>query len=273
MTMLAIPFVLWHVWGLEYPVSMESFNKFVIQPISHFEFQLAPPASHVPIQLQLVPTDARRILFQNMLARAHLIVDFVLDYTIKQHNDSSNLLALCPNNIPAAWKNAIIGKLDRSELKIVDMPSIIELKIRIQISLDYALDLKRTNVRAHFYTTQSGSAWHQQISLDDSINISDLYLKACSSFPKILGDLLEQKGTTIDKLAGVEPAGRYPGEPSSAMAFPVHPLLVLNFMTCTLTTARWEELFLVCTMVACLRNGLHLILSTQIIITSCQIGG
>jgi hypothetical protein len=191
------------------PVSIETFNKFVIQPGSHYDIQLAPPTSHVAIQLQLVAVDARRLLHRNTLAHAHLSVDFVLDHSMKQHPDSSDILGFSLPNIPSSWKNAIIGKLDRSELKIIDMPSLLELQSRIQISLDYALDLKRTNPRAHFFTIESGTAWHK-ITLDDSFNISDLYLRACSTFPDHLDELLKQQGTTLDKLARVEPSGRYP---------------------------------------------------------------
>jgi hypothetical protein len=44
-------------------VSLDQFNKNVIQPYSNYECQLVLPAAHVPIQFQLLASDAQTYYF------------------------------------------------------------------------------------------------------------------------------------------------------------------------------------------------------------------
>jgi hypothetical protein len=191
-------------------VSLHSFNHFVVQPGSHFQFQLAPPTEvHVPIQFQIISNQTKRELHRTTLSHGHLSIDFVLDHVIKAHPEHAVILSFCPKTIPINWKNCIIGKADKSVVNIIDLPSLHELQQRIRKSLDLALEVKRTNPRLHFFSQQTGNAWLEP-AINDSVDIDSLYLQACSEFPDYLRHLLEKDDTTLDKLAGVEPSGSYP---------------------------------------------------------------
>jgi hypothetical protein len=190
-------------------VSLETFNRFVVQPASNFDIQLAAPSSHVPIQFQMVSVNRKRELHRTTLMHAHASVDFVLDHVIKLHPGRAAINCYLPNNIPIIWKNSILGKVDKSKVDIIHLPSLDQLQHRIRTSLDVGVAAKQLNTRFHFFSKETGDAW-QETATDKCFDIDSVYLQACAEFPNYLRSLLDEKSTTLDKLAGVDPSGYYP---------------------------------------------------------------
>jgi hypothetical protein len=146
-------------------VSMHNFNKFIIQPQSQFEMHLVEQQSNVPFQFRPLPSNVRREFQRTTLIHAHATVDFVLEHVTKQHPTSNAILSFC-SLVPTSWKNCILGNLERSQLTIVDKPSLQELQLRIREALSYGLTQKKTNPRSHFFSTDSGLVWKSAIAPD-----------------------------------------------------------------------------------------------------------
>jgi hypothetical protein len=117
------------------------------------------------------------------------------------------------NNIPSKWENAILGKLDRSELSIVDLPTLQDLKSRILKAIDFAFIQKLQNTKSRFFSTHSGLAW-KEIPIEEPavapLNYHELYLQACSVFPAYLVNLLGDNNQYLDEHAGLKTSQLYP---------------------------------------------------------------
>jgi hypothetical protein len=157
---------------------------------------------------RLVTVDRCAEQEKNKLDLAHSSADFVLAHLVKCHPQFT-LTERFVSKIPKQWKNCILGKLDRSSLRTFYVPNLDELKHRITKSLDYGLERKRTTPSSHLFCADTGKAWQKPRGNDD-FDINAFYLKSCSQFPEYLRNLLQEKGTTLDKLAGVEPSSRHP---------------------------------------------------------------
>jgi len=193
-------------------VSTADFNNFVVLPGSHYVMELRAPTSHVPIQLQQVSATAMTQLHNNTLSHAHASVDFVLHYVSVQYY-ADNAEVTFHQKIPVKWKNGIIGKEDRTTLTIVDTPSLEELQYRIRKSLDFSIELKKTNSYSFFFSLASALIWKESTPAPppplEKVDYTSLYLKGCSDFPDYLADLLGPD-RYLDELAGIEVGHAYP---------------------------------------------------------------
>jgi hypothetical protein len=188
-------------------VSFDDFNSHVIGPSTHccYISRPDPSMSHL---FRLVAVDCRAEQEKNKLDLAHSSVDFVLAHLVKCHPQFT-LTERFVLKIPKQWKNCILGKLDRSSLRTFYVPNLDELKHRITKSLDCGLERKRTTGSSHLFCADTGEAWQNPKGNDD-FDINAFHLKSCSQFPDYLRNLLQETGTALDKLAGVEPSSRQP---------------------------------------------------------------
>jgi hypothetical protein len=192
-------------------VSLEDVNNFIVLPQSQFAMELClstVSTVHVPIRFQSVSVDTKKQLHHDTLTRAHASVDFVLTYVTEHCFENNDDVAFyASKSPPLVWKNCILGKDDRSELKIVDVPSLEDLQDRIRKSIEFSCAQKEKNPKAKFFTRLSALAWQ---STAQKIDPKPIYLEACSHFKDHLEQILKEKGTTLDVLAGVVPPRRYP---------------------------------------------------------------
>jgi hypothetical protein len=76
-------------------------------------------------------------------------------------------------------------------------------------SLNLSLEKKLKQPSFKFFSSESGSLWQQLF--DDYFDPHSIYLQACSEFPKYLEQYLDEKGETLDQLAGIVVSRKYPG--------------------------------------------------------------
>jgi hypothetical protein len=132
---------------------------------------------------------------------------------LKTHPCQDEIISHRGNNIPSNWKNAILGKLDHSELSIVDLPTLQELKSHILKAFELAFIQKLQNTKSKFFSVHSGLAWKEipiEESADAPLNYHELYLQACSVFPAYLADLLGDKNQYLDEYTGLKTSQLYP---------------------------------------------------------------
>jgi hypothetical protein len=190
------------------PASFDDFDRHAIGPSTNCCHYLARPDPSTSHLFRLVAVDRRAEQEKNKLALAHSSVDFVFAHLVK-HHPQFTLTEQFLSNIPKQWKNCILGKLDRSSLRASYVPNLDELKQRITKSLDCGLERKRTTPSSHLFCADTGKAWQNPKGNDD-FDINAFCLKSCSQFPECLRNLLQEKGTALDKLAGMEPSSRHP---------------------------------------------------------------
>jgi hypothetical protein len=135
-------------------------------------------------------------------------ISILLSDILQSHEERETLHSYIPagKGICAPWILAIMGLKKEPTLQFVS-PPLSELRRRIKLALDGALEKKRANSFSQLFSQSTGFLWQQ---LDDTFNVDESYLKVCSAFPSRLEKLLLESGKTLDHLAGVEVVKRYP---------------------------------------------------------------
>jgi hypothetical protein len=195
------------------PVTTNDFNTFLVLPLSKFQLRLHTTPSFLPIQLQKLGYDSTRALRLEKMKHAEASVMFMLRYVKNQFFSNNEDVDYFLNKpIPERWLRCIIiGKVERSQLQNVDVPSLEDLELRITRSLEFSVQQKRLYPQAKFFTVESALAWQTTPSdTAEKIDYDALYLKACSDFPAYLQQLLSAKDEYLDELAGVDVGHAYP---------------------------------------------------------------
>jgi hypothetical protein len=218
------------------PVSLAFFNKHVIHGMTDNKIEFAPSPKVSFSQPTLVSEDTRTLLNKSIAARVFETIQALLDFVI-QHlvqpgtdttDDESINIINSYNRIHCmkAWKRAILGwkpekrksRKQSSQLPeavtLEQLPTMLELKNRIEISLRFSLVQKSLGEPLHrFYTGKSGSAWARvasDIGDDEPDDYRALSLQACSEFPAFLNERLKNAGMYLDELAGIGPLPSHP---------------------------------------------------------------
>jgi hypothetical protein len=187
-----------------FPVSLEQFNKFVIQPRSNYEYFLAGPVAHVPFQFQATDSKRRIELRSATLSHAYQSINFLLDHIVLQHDRSTDLdYFRRKKDPPLSWFHAILGVTDRSLGNELELPCLEEMRVRVEKSIQHSFSAKVANPKAQFFSPASGMAWCPSADLPvEDNNFEDLVLEACSKFPAVLSSLLQEADVYLDELAG-----------------------------------------------------------------------
>jgi hypothetical protein len=189
-------------------VSLDQFNQLCILPITQWRIRLATNGSLTTVVSPFILEPREREHFTaNFATTAARNISAILHDIVKEHPDGKSILSHIPRTggIPLSWSTHIIGVKNLSPPYI--LPPLAILRERIASSLQLGLERKLVQPSFKLFCAESGSLWHV---IDDTLDINAIYLKACSSFPNYLEELLSRKKTTLDKLAGVSPASRYP---------------------------------------------------------------
>ena len=189
-------------------VNLELFNQHIILPSSGYEFELTPPNTSRLYQFREVDNDTQRRLHTGTLRAAYASVDFVLSDIKNRYPPSDNPIP--ERSTPAIWKNYILGKFDRSSMKILEVPSLQEMETRILKAISYSLDKRATIPNSFFFSSDSAMAWCPEEAGSDDYRATSL--RACSEFPVYLASLLKDSPHDfLDEHAGVIlPSQLYP---------------------------------------------------------------
>jgi len=186
------------------PVTVEDFNKYVVQPYSNFELKLGGPLhSDLPIHLQEIDDPASH--HKNILQHAHSKVGFVLDHY--QHPRTVEISSFRKAMFPLSWHNAILGMEGKSKRFLTSVPSLRELYSRIECSIQFSFEAKsKPQSRQPFFSVASGRAWISQKEsvAKATIDHDRLELLAMSKFPTYLNQFLKDRNRYLDELAGAK---------------------------------------------------------------------
>jgi hypothetical protein len=186
-------------------VPLPLFNQLCILPNTGWAFQLlSDGATIAPSALREEQTFAYLSDFAVTVAG---ILHVILRGVVDAHPKRQLILNFIPTGgIPPTWFQAIIGPV--YSITPFPVPSLPILRGRISHCLERALQQKPSSRRSTpFFCAESGAYWQED---NDSFDSKKFYLECCSEFPTYLEDLLIQKRTTLDKLAGLkEPTNRH----------------------------------------------------------------
>jgi hypothetical protein len=186
-------------------VSLQLFNQLCILPNTGWGFQLSSEGATIcPSALREEQTYAYLSDFAVTVAG---ILHAILRGVIDVHPEGQLILDFIPTGgIPPTWFQAIIGPVYSTTP--FPVPSLPILRRRISHCLDRALQQKPSLRRSTpFFCSESGAYWQED---HDSFDSKKFYLECCSDFPAYLEELLIEKRTTLDKLAGLkEPTSRH----------------------------------------------------------------
>jgi hypothetical protein len=186
-------------------VPLKLFNQLCILPNTGWGFQLeSKRATIVPSALREEQTYA---YLSDFAATVAGILHAILKGVIGAHPKGDLILDFIPvDGIPPTWFQAVIGSVYSTDP--FPLPSVSILRDRMSHCLDRALQQKPSSPRTIlFFCAESGAYWQED---NDSFDSKKFYLECCSEFPTYLEDLLMQKRTTLDKLAGLkEPTNRH----------------------------------------------------------------
>jgi hypothetical protein len=189
-------------------VSLDDFNQLCILPITQWRIRLATNGSlDTVVSPSILEAAEREHFTANFAATAAGNIVAVLKDIVKEHPEGKTIISHIPRigGIPLSWSTQIIGVKNLTPPYI--LPPLTILRERIVRSLELGLERKLVQPSFKLFCAESGSLWHV---IDYTLDINSIYLQACSRFPKYLEELLLRKKTTLDKLAGVSPASRYP---------------------------------------------------------------
>lgn len=191
-------------------ISLALFNSLCILPSTDWGVTLhvqESPSSIMRLQATPLSQHERLIHKQQKLLHCAQIITTLMGNILLVHPDQEFIKNSMPlnNEISQAWILAILGL--KTMTTNVDIPGLPELRRRITLSLNAAVLKKRSHPPYKFFSQASGFLWQQ---VDDTFDVNQVYLEVCASFPKLLEQLLVDKGQTLDQLAGVSVARRYP---------------------------------------------------------------
>ena len=180
-------------------VSLDVFNQLCILPQTEWGIKLSTKGASVsPSSLNTEETMAFTSNFANTVSS---ILHEVFKEVVSVHSQKEKILTFLPpaNGIPVTWFKAIVGP-DYQDTPF-PIPPLSTLRDRMTLCIDRALHLKLTSPSTPFFCTESGAYW---MNADKTFDAKQFYLKCCSEFPAYLQRLLDDRATTLDKLAGLK---------------------------------------------------------------------
>lgn len=180
-------------------VSLEVFNRLCILPKTKWGIQLSNSGVSVAVStLKKAETTAYTTNFADTVSA---IMHDVYKDVIMAHPKKVTILKHIPPTlgVPFVWFKAIIGPEYKD--RPFPIPALSILRDRMAQCIDQALQLKLNNPTSRFYCAESGAYWQEANELFDA---KQFYLECCSKFPAYLQELLVEKKTTLDKLAGLK---------------------------------------------------------------------
>ena len=189
-------------------IPLTVFNDLCILPITKFQFFLREKDSLGGLLIQAEATTLEIQLKYNndLFTIAKKMISTILTDVVSTHPSELLIRSYYGSGVPAGWCRGILGLLGRGEI-MEGLPDLSTLRCRITDVLDLTLVEKEKFPRKQFFCQATGLLWDQW---DEDFDPTPIYLDACSRFPQYLADLLEVQNTTLDKLAGVMTATRYP---------------------------------------------------------------
>jgi hypothetical protein len=191
-------------------VTLDEFNILCILPSTNWNVRLGSDPNSDVLKASTVGSSKAEKDRLDLSSLAGKNIALLVKNILKTHPDSefiqSNFSRGTSTPIPTPWTLALLG-LRRAPTTHIMFPDLPELRRRITICLNGAIPLKRANAKFRFFSQEAGFLWQQ---LDDSFDVNRVYLEVCSKFPNHLESVLALENKTLDQLAGVEVATRYP---------------------------------------------------------------
>ena len=185
-------------------VSVELFNSLCILPSTDWAIHLVGGSASIQPAFTAMSV---AVLEQIKLLTENVIILF--GDILESHPQSDLIRSNFPRGglVPSLWVLAILGLKKHDGKSDYKPPTLDELRRRIALSLDASIVKKLDKPASQFFSQDNGFLWQK---VDDSFDINKVYLSVCSEFPDRLEKLLQASGKTLDQLAGVEVAHRYP---------------------------------------------------------------
>ena len=190
-------------------IPLTVFNELCILPRTDFQFSLMEKdtSGRLLIQPEALSTENRHKYTNDLCITAKNLISTILRDVVGNHPSASVIRSYYGSGITTGWVRGILGLTARRERPLA-LPDLSTLRMRITRVLQLSLLEKGKEPQKQFFSNTNGLLWMQQI--DEDFDPTPIYLDACSRFPQYLAERLEVENTTLDKLAGVMPATRYP---------------------------------------------------------------
>lgn len=192
-------------------VSLPVFNELCILPATHYCVQLAQSESSGPIAPSRVLPDEKKKYLDDFGVTASKNIVAMFQEIIKGHPRKQQILGFIPSDgVPLTWSLQIVGNIGtkNSRASPHSLPSLAVLRERIRCTIDMTFDARDADHSLKFFCKETGAMWQSKI--DDAFDAEAIYLQAGSEFKSLLEKLLQDTGSTFDKLAGVKPSQRFP---------------------------------------------------------------
>lgn len=189
--------------------SLQDFNQLCILPRTNWRTFLDSTFTGGPIFASAVDHATRSAHMSDLFATARDNITLIFHDVVQFHPRSDYIKLHIPGRkgIPSSWSLSILG-LSRRENPFV-LPEPQELRNRILLCIDAAIETKESSSPSfRLFSLETGLLWKPD---NKSFDASKLYLEECAKFPAFLEAFLAEKKMTLDKLAKVSVARRYPG--------------------------------------------------------------
>ena len=213
-------------------VSLDLFNRLCILPKTEWGIQLITTQG-TSISPHTLDTEETTKFTSDFASTVAGILHAILRGVIGTHSKKEKISNFIPpTGIPLTWFKAIVGPEYKQDTQFPLAP-VPTLRDRILRCLDHALQQKIVAPAAPFFCAESGAYWQE---VDELFNAHNFYLICCSDFPAYLDRLIEEKKSTLDKLAGLKaPSTRHYG---------VESMVQDAYTRATKQGMEWEDLLL-----------------------------